>query len=113
MIRNVLRCLPRAKKRAITTSIEEAQNVKILQLDLLGKLLIHDINLQKEVEGLCKKGVALKVAKTDYEDQSKSFNEGFEDTLVMIKRKFQQILKNIIIDFKKFSKGFMSKLENN
>jgi len=49
MVRKILQCLPKNKWGLKVTTIEEAQNLKKLELnDMLEKLLTHEIHLKED-----------------------------------------------------------------
>jgi len=67
IVRKILWCLPKNKWGSKVTAIEEAQDLKKLELDnLLGKLVTHEIYLKKDEAESSRKGIALKVSKEDY-----------------------------------------------
>ena len=66
MVRKILRCLPKNKWGPKVMAIEEAQDIKKLELDdLLGKLLTHEVHLKEGDGESSKKGVALKASKEE------------------------------------------------
>ncbi|GAV63510.1 UBN2 domain-containing protein, partial [Cephalotus follicularis] len=87
MVRKILRCLPKLWMPKVT-AIEEAKNLNILPLDLLGSLMTHELSMQKkdndeENEKKKKKIVALKLPLIeDSEDDDEN------EELAFITRKF-------------------------
>ena len=100
MVRKILRCLPKNKWGPKITAIEEAQDLKKLELDdLLGKLLTHEIHLTEEDGESSKKGSALKATKEDCpsEDEDPDSNDDEAFSLIVrglnkmgMKKKFNQ-----------------------
>jgi len=85
MVRKILRCLPKNKWGPKVTAIEEAQDLKKLELDdLMGKLLIHDIHLKEDEVESSKKGIALKVAQEDSTSEEEETNDNDEEASSLI-----------------------------
>jgi len=65
-VRKIPRCLLRNKWGPKATTIEEAQDLKKLELDdLLAKILTHEIHLKEDKGESSKRGIALKATKED------------------------------------------------
>jgi len=65
-VRKILCCLPKNKWGPKVIAIEEAQDLKKLELDdLLGKLLTHEIQVKEDEGKSLRKGITLRVSKED------------------------------------------------
>ena len=95
MVRKILRCLPKNKWGPKVTAIEEAQDLKTLTLvDLLGKLLTHEIHLKKDNEEVQpKRGVAFKTTKEELQSSEDKSTESNEDSMAMIARGLKKMFK--------------------
>ena len=106
MVRKILRCLPKSKWGPKVTAIEEAQDLKKLELDdLLGKLLTHEIHLKEDDGESSKKGIALKAIQEDCTSEEEEPNGNDDEAFSLIVRGLNKMgLK------KKFNqRGFNSK----
>jgi len=84
MVIKILIYLSCSKWGSKVTTIEQAQNLKTLQLDdLLQKLVNHEIHLQEESDDPPKRRAALKVAKEDFDNYDQSHKEK-DKAMVMI-----------------------------
>ena len=98
MVRKILRCLPKNKWGPKVTAIEEAQDLKRLELDdLLGKLLTHEIHLKEDEGDSLRKGIALKASKEDGTSDEEEPNDDDAFSLVVrdlnkmgLKKRFNQ-----------------------
>jgi len=87
VVRKILRCLPKNKLGPKVTAVEEAQDLKKLELDdLLGKLLTHEIHLKKDEGESSKKGIALKVTQEDSTSEEEETNDNDEEAFSLIIR---------------------------
>ena len=87
MVRKILRCLPKNKWGPKVTAIEEAQDLKKLELDnLLGKLLTHGILFKEDEGGSSKKGMALKASKKHCSSDEEEPEDNDEEAFSLIVR---------------------------
>lgn len=95
-VRKVLRCLPKGKWGPKVTAIEEAQDLKRLQLDdLLGKLLTHELTLNEDdgeqLDSM--KNLALKAKKEESSSDDAEGSQDDEDPFALVARGLSKILK--------------------
>ena len=87
MMRKILRCLPKSKWGPKVTTIEEVQDLKKLEVDvLLGKLLTHEIHLKEHEGNSSKKVIALKALKEDCTAVEEEPDDNDEEAFSLIVR---------------------------
>ena len=85
MVKKLLWCLPKNKWEPKVTAIEEAQDLKKLELDdLLGKLLTHEIHLKEEDGESSMKGIALKTTKEDCSSEDEDLDSNDDGAFSLI-----------------------------
>ena len=85
MVRKILWCLPNNKWGPKVTAIEEAQDLKKLELDdPLGKLLTHEIHLKEDDWESSKKGIALKAIQEDCTADEEEPNDNDDEAFSLI-----------------------------
>jgi len=85
IVRKILQCLPKSKWGPKVTAIEEAQDLKILALvDLLEKLLTHEIHLkEEEEEAQPKRRMAFKTTNEEPHPSKDESSESDEDSMAL------------------------------
>jgi len=87
MVRKILRCLPKNKWGLEVSTIDEAHDLKKLELgDLFGKLLTHEIHLKEEDGESSKKGIALKAIKQDCSSEDEDPDNNDDEVFLLIVR---------------------------
>ena len=90
MVRKILRCLPKAWEPKVTT-IQEAKDLTKLSLDeLMGSLMIHEMNHVKgdEDEGKEKRSIALKASCSSDDESSEH-----DDEMAMFTKRFKKFFQ--------------------
>jgi len=84
MVRKILRYLPENKWDLKVTTVEEAQDLKKLELDdLLRKLLTHEIHLKEDESKSSRKWIALKMSKEDCTSDEEEPNDEAPFSLIV------------------------------
>jgi len=87
MVRKILECLPKNKWGPKITAIEEAQDLKKLELDnFLGRLLTYEIHLKEDEGESSKKGIALKAIQEDCTSEEEESNDKDDEAFLLIIR---------------------------
>ena len=86
-------------------TFQEAQKLKILKMeDMIRKLLVYEIDFNKEKKEILDKGAGMKISIKDTKSQDNLKSAESEDEIVMLARGFHKMLKKKICDLKKLHK---------
>ena len=92
VVRNILGCLPKNKWGPKVTAIEEAQDLKKLELDDLPvKILTNEIHLKMGKGESSKKGIAHKAIHEDCTSEEEESNDNDEEAFSLIIRGLNKI----------------------
>ena len=92
MVRKIIWCLSKNKWWQKVIAIEEAQDLKKLELeDLLGKLRTHEIHIKEDEGESSKKGIALKATKEDCSSDEEEPNDNDKEAFFLIARSLNKM----------------------